>query len=126
MAREIKLTRKIHASPEEVYRALTNPFAIELWSGAPARMSEVAGEEFSLLDESIEGKNVLFIENQEIKQLWYFGDEVASEVTIRLFPDKDSTQVWVEHKGIPDDAYDNMLEGWNDAYLDPLKSFFEL
>ena len=126
MAREIKLTRKIQAAPDEVYRALVKPFAIELWSGAPAIMSEVPGEEFSLFDEGIIGRNVSFIENKEIKQLWYFGEDAESDVTIRLFPDKDNTQVWIEHTGIPDDAYDNMLEGWNEAYLDPLKNFFEL
>lgn len=126
MSKDIKLTRKIKASPEEVYRALTNPFTIGLWSGEPAVMGDVAGEEFSLLDEAIMGRNISFIPNQEIRQVWYFGDDVESEVTIRLFPDKAFTQVWVEHKGIPEEAYENMLEGWNEAYLDMLKRFFEV
>lgn len=125
MSKEIKLTRKIKASPEEVYRALTNPFTIELWSGEPAVMNDVAGEEFSLLNEAITGRNVSLTPNAEIRQVWYFGDDVESEVTIRLFPDKAYTQVWVEHKGIPAEAYENMLEGWNESYLDMLKRFFE-
>lgn len=126
MPKEIKLIRKVKATPEEVYRALTNPFTIELWSGEPAVMSEVAGEEFSLLDESITGRNVSFIPDKEIVQVWYFGEDVESNVTIRLFPDKAGTQVWVLHTGIPDEAYENMLEGWNGSYLDALKTFFEL
>ena len=124
MKKTIRLSRKIKATSEEVYRALTNPFAIELWSGEPAVMSEVAGEEFSLLGESITGRNVSFDPGKEIRQVWFFGDEY-SEVTIRLFPDKAGTQVWVEHAGVPEDAYENMLEGWNEAYLDALKAFFE-
>lgn len=126
MAKEVKLRRKIKATAEELYRALTNPFAIALWSGEPAVMDEVPGSDFSLLDEGIVGKNISFIPNQEIRQIWYFGEEVESEVTIRLFPEKEETLVWVHHQGIPDDAYDNMLEGWNEAYLDPLKAFFEM
>ncbi len=112
------------ATAEEVYRALTNPFTIELWSGEPAVMSEEVGAEFSLLGESITGRNVSFTPEKEIRQVWFFGDE-ESEVTIRLFPDKVGTQVWVEHTGIPEEAYENMLEGWNEAYLDSLKGFFE-
>jgi uncharacterized protein YndB with AHSA1/START domain len=122
----LKLTRKIQATPQEVYRALTNPFTIELWTGDPAVMSEVEGEEFSLLDGNITGRNVSLIPEQEIKQVWYFGEDTESDVVIRLFPDKSNTQVWVEHSGIPDDAYENMREGWNEAYLNPLKDFFEI
>ncbi len=126
MAKELKLRRKIKATREEIYRALTNPFAIALWSGEPAVMNTEAGSEFSLLDEGIVGKNISFIPNEEIKQIWYFGEDVESEVIIRLFPEKEDTLVWVHHQGIPDDAYDNMLEGWNDGYLDPLQAFFEM
>ena len=122
----IKLTRRINATPEEIYLALVNPFTIELWSGEPAVMSEVSETEFSLLDGNITGKNLSFIPNKEIKQIWYFGEDTDSMVTIRLFPDKSNTQVWVEHTGIPEEAYDNMLDGWNHFYLDPLKDFFEL
>lgn len=124
--KDIKLSRKIAASPEEIYLALTNPFTIELWSGEPAVMSEVEGEEFSLLGDAIVGRNVSFIPNKEIKQVWYFGEDVESEVTIRLFPDKHNTQIWIEHKGIPDDAYENILEGWKDAYLGAIQAFFDL
>lgn len=122
----IQISRKIKASPEEVYRALTNPFTIELWTGEPAVMSEGVGEEFSMLDGNITGRNVSFVPGQEIRQVWYFGEDVESDVTIRLFPDKAYTRVWVEHKGIPEEAYENMLEGWNEAYLDALKAFFEM
>ncbi len=122
----IKLSRRIKATPEEVYLALINPLTIELWSGEPAVMSEAAGEEFTLLDGHITGKNVSFVPNHEIKQIWYFGEDVESQVTIRVFPDKANAQVWIEHTGIPEEAYENMLDGWNHAYLDPLKDFFEL
>lgn len=124
MTKEIKISRRIKASPEEVYRALTNPFTIELWSGEPAVMSEEPDSEFSLLDGSILGKNVAFEPNALIRQIWYFG-EVESEVTIKLFPDKPNSQIWVHHTGIPAEAYEDMLEGWKESYLGSLKDFFE-
>ena len=124
MTKEIKISRRIKASPEEVYRALTNPFTIELWSGEPAVMSEEPDSEFSLLDGSILGKNVAFEPNAQIRQIWYFG-EVESEVTIKLFPDKANSQIWVHHTGIPAEAYEDMLEGWKESYLGSLKDFFE-
>lgn len=125
MAKEIKLSIKIKATPEEIYRALTNPFTIELWSGEPAVMSEEPGTEFSLLDGGIIGRNLSFEPNREIRQAWYFGEDVESSVTIRLFPEKSFTQVWIHHEGIPDEAYDDMLAGWKESYLASLKDFFE-
>lgn len=125
MTKSIVLRTKIRATPEEVYTALTNPFTIELWSGEPAVMSEEPGSEFTMLDGFIIGKNVAFEPNKSIQQEWYFGEEHTSEVFIRIFPDKSASQIKIEHHGIPEEAYENMLEGWNDVYLESLKQFFE-
>jgi len=126
MSKSIKLYRKIKATPEEVYRALTNPFTIELWSGEPAVMSEGPESEFSILNGEITGRNIEFDPEKLIKQQWFFeGEEEESIVTIKLFPEKGGTQMQVEHTGIPDDAYENMLEGWKEFYLDALQDFFE-
>ncbi|TVR40983.1 MAG: ATPase [Bacteroidia bacterium] len=121
----IKLTGKIKGSPEEVYRALTNPFTIELWSGEPAVMSEVPGSSFSILDGAIVGENVAFETNKSLRQYWFFGEEHRSEVFIELFPDKAHTHIRIEHSGVPDEAYENMLAGWKESYLESLRDFFE-
>ncbi len=124
MSKSIKLNRRIKAPPEEVFRALTNPFTIELWSGEPAVMSEEPGTEFSMMDGSILGRNLEIETNELLRQAWYFGKE-ESEVIIRLFPEKENTQIRIEHRNIPDEAYENMLEGWKETYLEQLKDFFE-
>lgn len=121
----IKLQRKIKATPEELYIALTNPFTIELWSGDPAVMSEEPGSPFSMLDGAIVGENVAFETNKSIKQKWFFGEDRVSEVTMDLFPGKGHVLIKVEHTGIPDEAYENMLAGWKESYLDSLQDFFE-
>lgn len=123
--KSILLQTRIKGTPEEVYRALTNPFTIELWTGEPAVMSEEPGSEFMMLDGHITGRNVEFEPNKSLKQLWYFGDDHTSEVTIKIFPDKAFSQIRIEHTGIPDEAYENMLKGWQDVYLESLKVFFE-
>jgi uncharacterized protein YndB with AHSA1/START domain len=127
MSKSIKLYRKIKATPEEVYRALTNPFTIELWSGEPAVMSLEPDSEFSLLNGEITGRNIELETNKWLKQQWFFeGEEEESVVTIKLFEEKGGTQLQVLHEGIPDNAYENMLEGWKEFYLDALQDFFEV
>ncbi|MFN2395802.1 MAG: SRPBCC domain-containing protein [Bacteroidales bacterium] len=121
---ELKIARKIKSTPEEVYRALTNPFTIELWTNEPAVMEEREGTEFSIFGGNITGRNIEFKPNELIRQVWYFEGE-ESEVLIKLFPDKARTRIVIKQAGIPEDAYENIKSGWEESYLDPLTDFFE-
>lgn len=115
----------ITAQPEELYLALTNPATIQLWTGEPAEMSTEPGSEFSLWEGSIEGKNIAFEENKKITQEWYFGEqEPPSIVTIKLHLHKHGTSVELVHTNIPDEAYDEMVEGWNVNYFGFLQEFY--
>jgi activator of HSP90 ATPase len=115
----------IPASPEELYLALTNPITIQLWTGEEAEMSTVPGAEFSMWEGSIVGKNLEFEENKKIVQQWYFdGQSDESVVTIKLHPDKHGTSVELRHTNIPDADYDDIVEGWNNAYFGSLIDFF--
>jgi activator of HSP90 ATPase len=117
----------IQAEPEEVFYALTNPFTIELWSGYPAIMNTEIGTEFSLWEGDITGKNIEIITNKKIVQEWYFGDQTEkSIVTIKIFENKKGTQVEVIHNNIPDEDYENIVEGWNDSYIGAIIDFFEV
>ena len=116
----------LNASPEEVYLALTNPFTIELWTNEKAVMQAIPNTEFSIMDGNIEGMNLEFVENKKIVQQWYFdGEPLPSIVTIKLHADKNGTSVELNHTNIPDEAYDDMVEGWNGAYFGSLQDFFE-
>jgi len=115
----------IPAPPEDLYRALVTPATIQLWTGEPAEMSEEAGTEFSLWSDSISGMNLEIEENKKIVQEWYFGEqEAASIVTIILHPNKKGTDVELKHTNIPDEAYDDIVEGWNEAYFGALIDFY--
>ena len=116
----------INASPADVYLALTNPNTIHLWSGEPAEMSTEPGSEFSLWEGSITGKNLEFEEGKKIVQQWYFGEQPEpSIVTIKLHEHKAGTSVELKHTNIPDEDYNDIVEGWDEVYFGALQEFYE-
>lgn len=115
----------LNASPEEVYVALTNPLTIKLWTNEEAEMSTVPGSEFSIMGESIVGKNIEFVENKKIVQQWYFGEqEETSIVTIKIHPHAEGSSVELRHSNIPDEAYEDIVAGWDSAYFGSLQEYF--
>ncbi|MBN2348266.1 MAG: SRPBCC domain-containing protein [Bacteroidales bacterium] len=122
----IKQHFKIKATPEEIFNAITNPLAIELWSGYPAIMEPKEDTEFSLWDGDITGKNLKMIPNEQIIQEWYFGEqEDKSIVTITLRNQKGSTYIELVHTNVPDNDYEELLEGWREYYWGAVKKYFE-
>lgn len=116
----------IPAPPEEVYLALTNPATIQLWTGEKAEMSTEEGSEFSLWDGSISGLNLQFEEGKKMVQQWFFGDqEEPSIVTIKLHVHKAGTSAELNHTNIPDEAYEDIVEGWVQSYFGLLNEFYE-
>jgi len=116
----------IPAEPALVYAALTNPLTIQAWTGEEAEMSVEPGSEFSLWEGSIVGKNLEFEEGKKIVQQWYFGEqEEPSIVTIKLHPHKLGTSAELRHSNIPDEAYEDITEGWDHAYFAALIDFYE-
>jgi activator of HSP90 ATPase len=116
----------IKATPEEVYLALTNPATLQLWTGAPAEMSTEPESEFSVWEGNIAGKNISFETGKKIVQEWYFGEQdEPSIVTIILHVHKQGTSAELRHNNIPDEAYEDMVEGWEDVYFASLIDFYE-
>lgn len=123
--KEFKKYFQLSAEPADVYNALTNKLMIEIWTGEPAEMEEIPGTEFSMWDGSICGRNLEFEKDQKIVQEWYFGEEENSLVTIKLHPHKGGTSMEVKQTNIPDEAYENIAEGWVEDYFDNLNQLFE-
>jgi uncharacterized protein YndB with AHSA1/START domain len=116
----------VPAPPEDVYLALTNPLTLEAWTGDPAEMSTEPGSEFSLWEGSIVGKNISFEPGKKIVQQWYFeGQEEESIVTIILHENKLGTSAELRHTHIPDEAFDDITEGWVHSYFGMLTEFYE-
>lgn len=116
----------IPAAPEDVFLAITNPATLHLWSGEEAIMSTEVGSEFSLWEGSITGKNLEFITGKKIVQEWYFGEQAEpSIVTIVLHQHQKGTSAELRHTNIPDEAYEDIVEGWNEVYFGSLIDFYE-
>lgn len=123
--KDIKRYFLLNASPKDVYNALTNQNMLEIWTGEDAVMEPVPGTEFSLWNGSITGINIEFEENKKIVQQWFFGDEgEPSVVTILLHPDKKGTSVELRHTNIPDEAFENISEGWEEDFFGALNEVF--
>ncbi|MDA3880488.1 MAG: SRPBCC domain-containing protein [Prolixibacteraceae bacterium] len=114
---------KLSASPEDVYNALTNRVMIEIWTGEKAVFETKENSVFSMWDGSIVGKNIQFEPNKLLCQVWFF-DNIESKVTIKLHPDKKGVSVELTHENIPDEAYENIAEGWDNDYFGALVALF--
>jgi len=69
--------------------------------------------------------NLEFEENKKIVQQWYFeGQQEASVVTLLLHPHKKGTSVELHHTNIPDEAFENISNGWDEDYFAALKELF--
>ena len=72
------------------------------------------------------GKNLEFETGKKIVQQWYFGDqEEKSIVSLILHPHKQGTSVELRHTNIPDEAYEDIVEGWNETYFRSLEDFYD-
>lgn len=125
--KDFKTYHTIEATPEQIFNALTNPLIIELWTDADVEFDLEKGAEFSLYDGDIVGKILDFIPNKMLVQEWYFGNPEGKEsiATIKLHGDKSGTSVEIRHTNIPDDAFENISNGWIDGILLPIQDIIE-
>jgi len=115
----------IPAPPEDVYIALTNEATARLWTGAPVVLDAQVNGEFSFWDDAIIGHFIELEPSSKIVQEWYFGEqEVPSIVTIKLHPHKKGTSFEVLHTNIPDEAFEDMEEGWENPFVASLVEFY--
>lgn len=120
-----KKTYHINTEASDIYAALTNPYTIELWSGYPAQLVAEPGEEFTMWEGDICGRFIEVVPDRKVVQEWYFGDnDVQSIVTITISPQGGESVVVVEHTNIPDDDFENIVEGWNEYYIGAIKRFY--
>jgi activator of HSP90 ATPase len=98
---------------------------LEIWTGEPAEMELIPGSTFSLWGGSITGINIEFEQNKKIVQQWFFDEENEdSIVTMKLHLHKRGTSLELSQTNIPDDAYENISEGWDEDYFGALNELF--
>ena len=128
MPNEAVKTLSINASPATIFPYLVDPTKLILWMGTEAQLDPSPGGEFRVLCAGIHQSAGNFIEivaNEKV--VFTFGWDVpghpipagSTEVEITLTPDGDSTIIRLVHRGLPDDAINDHLAGWN-YYFDRL------
>lgn len=124
--KSLKQTYLIHATPERVWNALTNPKEIDGWGAGPAKMDDNVGTKFTLWSGDIYGKNIEVIKHKKLVQEWYAGKwAVPSIVTFILRSKGNKTEATLVHTNIPDSEYKDIEEGWKSYYMVPLKEYIE-
>lgn len=115
----------IPATPQEIYLALTTEITLRLWTGDHVEINPVVGGEFSLWDGGITGRFLDLEPGQKIVQEWYFGEqEQPSIVTIKLHEHKKGTSFEVNHTNIPNEAFEDIVEGWDNEFVGSLIDFY--
>lgn len=124
--KSIKQAYVIHASVEEVWKALIDPKIIDSWGAGPAKMSEKAGFEFELWGGDIWGKNIEVVPNKKLVQEWFSGKwDKPSIATFILSPNGKGTKIDFTHIDVPDAEFSDIEQGWRDYYIGPLKDYLE-
>lgn len=117
----------IPASPDEVWRALTEPELIAEWSGGDAEFEPTVGVVYSLWDGSIGGEILEVVPRKKLVQSWKPDDWTIenSVVTFTLSPVSEGTRVDLLHENVEDFDFEGTTEGWGLYYLGAIQRMFE-
>jgi len=125
----IKQTILFNASASDLYEYLVNPRKFSKITGAKASNTGKVGGKFTAWDDYISGTNLELSPGKKIRQKWTCADYpegTFSEVTFELKKKTDKqTELVFTHEDVPDDLYEDLSEGWNQFYWEPIKDHIE-
>jgi activator of HSP90 ATPase len=128
MSRTIRQTATFKATPHQVYDALMDSQRHTEFTGDAARISREVGGEIMAYGGYITGQNVELIPDKKIVQTWRASAWPAgqeSQVVFVLAPVPSGTRLQFTHRGVPDDQYESIKQGWIDYYWTPMKALFD-
>jgi len=119
----------ISATPNEVYEAFVDPKKHSKFTGSKATFDPRVGGEFTAWDGYISGKNLELSEGKRIVQEWQTTEWPKgfppSRLELTLRKTKEDTEISMIHSGVPAEQAEDIAQGWNEFYWEPLKEFFE-
>lgn len=114
------------ATAEELFNIFVNPKKHSaIHGGAATKISNKEGDNFSLLNGNLNGKNLLIVPNRMIVQAWrgnvWEKDDLDS-VLILVFSDtRTGGQIEMVHAFTPN----QFTQLWNEIYWRPMKEFIK-
>jgi activator of HSP90 ATPase len=128
MGKTIRQTATFNASTHDVYEALMDAKKHSEFTGGVAKISRKVGGKFSIYDGEIDGENLELVPDQKIVQSWRYSDWPEghySTATFSLETIEGGTRLTFTQKGVPDDQYEDIKQGWRDYYWKPMKEMLE-
>jgi uncharacterized protein YndB with AHSA1/START domain len=125
----IRLRRTFRASPERVFRAVTNSAEIRRWCGQSGVVSRQLGGRFAMFDEWATGEVLVYDPPSRLVHTWRLeewpADVPSSEVRWRFTPCASGTRVDLVHLRLPNAREQKSHgKGWLLHYFEPLERFF--
>ena len=125
----IKQTISFNASTNDIYEYLTNPKKLTKITGAKATNDLKVGGKFTAWDDYIFGTNVELVPGKKIKQKWScqdFPEKHFTDISIELKKKTEKqTELVFTQENVPDEFYEDINQGWNDFYWEPIKDYIE-
>jgi activator of HSP90 ATPase len=126
--RTIRQSVTFQVNPHEVYEALMDSRKHAKFTGERARISRRIGGRFIAYNGYIEGANLNLAADKRIVQSWRGSDwpkNHYSRATFSLKKVKNGTRLTFTQRGVPDQYYHDIRQGWRDYYWKPMKEMLE-
>jgi activator of HSP90 ATPase len=125
----IKQTILFNTSAQDLYDMLINGRKLTKITGGKATNTEKIGGKFTAWDDYISGTNIELIPGKKIVQKWTcqdFPPGHLTDVSIDLIKKREKqTELVFIQENVPEDLYEDISEGWNQFYWEPIKDYIE-
>lgn len=122
------LKTNLSGFPEVIYNAWLNPLQHAEFIGAEARIEPFQEGTFNIADGYITGRNLLLDPPFRIIQAWRTTDfppeSPASELELLFEKKGNNTLLILNHSNIPDGMGEELKQGWQEHYFEPMKAYF--
>jgi activator of HSP90 ATPase len=119
----------IPASPEEVYEAFTDPKKHSEFTGSEATGKTKIDGKFTAWDGYIFGKFLQYEPGKYLIQEWQTTDwpegYPPSKFELTFKKVSEGTEVTMIHSNVPTIQKEELAEGWEEFYWQPLKKYFQ-
>jgi activator of HSP90 ATPase len=128
MAKGIRLSGRLEATPKEVYRAWLSSGGHSAMTGGKAKMSAKKGASYTAWGSYIKGKNLKLKSPSRIVQSWrgstFPKGAPDSQLDVRIAPAGKGSRITLIHTKLPHGEAGHLRTGWRSHYLVPMRKYF--
>jgi uncharacterized protein YndB with AHSA1/START domain len=125
MCKTIKQKLKFRATPEQIYKLLTDSKQHASLTGEYAEISRKIGGPFSTRDGQVSGINVDLMPGKRIVQAWRtkaFPNGIFSMAAFELSPTRNGgTELVLTHRGVPKRLIPKIEQEWRKLYWERIR-----